>query len=222
VGFLRGETRRRTLIPVEQADEPADFDATVRQKGAVFLAQEPRPRNWKNKEFWHAALQNLYESYNHICAYTAQWIPRVEGVATVDHFEPKSQEPALAYEWSNFRLTSLKMNSRKREHRDVLDPFQIQANTFHLEFPSLIVKPNPDLPEDFKRRAESTIKRLKLNSDNNCIMSRLEWLLPYCEGRIIFEELAQRAPFIAYEVDRQGKRDTIAAIMNPGFRVAQD
>jgi hypothetical protein len=215
VGFLRGKTRRRTLIPVDPADEPADFDATVRQRGAVFLASEPRPRKWKNKEFWLAALPNLYESYKRTCAYTAQWIPRIEGVATVDHFVPKSREPQLAYEWSNFRLTSLKMNSRKREHQDVLDPFQIKAGTFHLEFPSLIVKPNPDLPHDLKRKAASTIKRLKLNSDNNCITSRLEWLLPYCEGQTTFEELARRAPFIAYELDRQGKRNTISAIMKP-------
>jgi hypothetical protein len=113
------------------------------------------------------------------------------------------------------------MNSRKGVHQDVLDPFQIQSGTFHLEFPSLIIKPNPDLPDNLQRQAASTIKRLKLNSDNNCIMSRLEWLLPYCEGGVTFEELARKAPFIAHEIDRQGKRDTIAAIMRPGARVQE-
>ena len=56
----------------------------------------------------------------------------------VDHFYPKSVRPDMAYEWSNFRLASLKLNCRKREFQDVLDPFTIEPGWFCLSFPSLL------------------------------------------------------------------------------------
>lgn len=202
------------MIPIQAQPEPADFETKVRAKGAEFLAVDPNPTIWTNREYWQDALPELYELYSHVCAYTALWIPRNEGVASVDHFIPKSAVPAEAYEWRNFRLTSLKMNSRKREFRDVIDPFVITPSTFQLKFPSLMIFPNPNLARRVKTQVAATIKRLKLNRDDG-IKSRLDWLLPYCDGEASFGLLRRKAPFIAYELERQGKIESIVGIMRP-------
>ncbi|MEM9544029.1 MAG: hypothetical protein AAGA60_31660, partial [Cyanobacteria bacterium P01_E01_bin.42] len=109
----------------------------------------------------------------------------------------------LAYEWSNFRLSCLKMNSRKRDFLDVLDPFTLPLNCFILEFPSLVVKPNPTLSDNLKEEAIATIARLKLNQDDDCIQGRQEWLIPYCQQEYPLTFLRKKAPFIVYELERQ-------------------
>jgi hypothetical protein len=201
------------VIPVRQQPEPTDFENRVRLKGLVFLQKVPCPQTWDNREYWRDSLKDLYEAYNRICAYSAQWIPWIEGSPTVDHFIPKSVRPDLAYEWSNFRLSCQKMNSRKWTFQDVLDPFQIEHGWFILDFPSLLVRANPALEESIKNQVKSTIKRLKLNDDDDCVKHRQDWLMRYCEKKFPFEFLKETAPFIAYELERQGLVDTISSIM---------
>lgn len=202
------------MIPVQQQPEPKDFESKVRAKGRKFLRQVSRPKTWENREYWRESLKDLYEAYNKVCAYSAQWIPRTEGSPTVDHFIPKSVKPELAYEWSNFRLSCLKMNARKRDFQDILDPFQIEPGWFILDFPSLLIKVNPDLEEPMKSQVRSTIKRLRLNDDDDCVKHRQDWLIQYCKGNITFKFLKETAPFIAYELERQNIVDSIASIMS--------
>ena len=200
------------MIPVEEQPEPADFSPRVREPGAAFLKQVPRPANWKNREYWQRALADLYEAYDGTCAYSAHWIPCDTGVATVDHFIPKSVGPQLAYEWRNYRLASLRMNARKGNHQDVLDPFELELNWFFLDFPSLLVKPNPVLSASQAEQVISTIERLKLN-DEICISARQHWIRGFCNGGINFNYLKRDAPFIAYELERQDLVDGIVSIM---------
>jgi hypothetical protein len=202
------------VIPVSQQPEPTDFESRVRLKGIVFLHTAPRPKVWNSREYWRDSLRDLYVAYNKVCAYSAQWIPWIEGSPTVDHFTPKSIKPELAYEWSNFRLSCLKMNARKRDFLDVLDPFQIEPEWFILDFPSLLIKASVDLEEPIKSQVRSTIKRLKLNDDDDCVKHRQDWLLRYCEGKINFDFLKETAPFIAYELERQDLVESIAHIMS--------
>lgn len=202
------------MIPVQQQSEPTDFDSKVRLKGKAFLKKVPQPQAWSNREYWRESLKDLHEAYNKVCAYSAQWIPWIEGSPTVDHFIPKSVKPELAYEWNNFRLSCLKMNARKQDFQDVLDPFQIQLEWFILDFPSLLIKPNPALEESIKIQVKSTIKRLKLNDDDDCVKHRQDWLMRYCEKKFPFEFLKETAPFIAYELERQDLVDSIASIMS--------
>lgn len=202
------------MIPVRQQPEPTDFDTRVRAKGVAFLQKVSRPQAWENREYWRDSLKDLYRAYDEVCAYSAQWIPRIEGSPTVDHFIPKSVRPELAYEWSNFRLSCLKMNARKRDFQDVIDPFQIQPDWFILDFPSLIVKANPELEESIRSRVKSTIKRLKLNDDDDCVKHRQDWLMCYCNKQFPFDFLKKTAPFIAYELERQNLIETISSIMS--------
>ncbi|MBD1894153.1 hypothetical protein [Coleofasciculus sp. FACHB-129] len=203
------------MIPVQLQPEPADFSQRVRDKGAAFLNKVPHPKNkdWINREYWQESLDDLYEAYGHICTYSAQWIPRTEGSPTVDHFIPKSVEPKLAYEWQNFRLACLKLNTRKGTHQDVIDPFWMPTGCFILEFPSLQIKPAPILKDPLKQRVIDTIKHLKLNEDAKCVKGRQDWLIPYCQKVYPFDYLKRRAPFIAYELERQALVDKIASIM---------
>ena len=202
------------MIPIRQQPEPTDFESKVRSKGVAFLQTVPRPKTWDNREYWRESLKDLYGAYNQICAYSAQWIPWIEGSPTVDHFIPKSVKPELAYEWSNFRLSCLKMNARKRDFQDVLDPFQIEIDWFILDFPSLLIKVSPVLEEPVKSQVRNTIKRLKLNDDDDCVKHRQDWLIQYCKGKITFEFLKETAPFIAYELERQNLVESIAFIMS--------
>lgn len=205
------------MIPIKPQPEPDDFDEKVRKPGLAFLSKVPNPKtkDWKNRDYWRRSLRDLYDACNHICAYSAQWISRPEGSPTVDHFLPKSAKPELAYEWHNFRLACLTLNNKKRTELDVIDPFELPVNSFILDFPSLIIKPNPELLYPLKERVISTINRLQLNDYDKCIDGRLEWLKTYYEDNSTFDSLKRKAPFIAYELERQGlaEVDKIAYIM---------
>lgn len=202
------------MIPVHQQPEPTDFDKKVRTKGVKFLKREPQPQSWSKCDYWRNALGDLYEVYNRVCAYSAFWIPWSVGTPTVDHFVPKSIKPELAYEWSNFRLSSLKMNARKGNYQDVLDPLLIQPGWFILDFPSLLIKPNPNLDQPIKIKVRNTIKRLKLNDDDRCVQERQSWVIEFCKNKHQFEVLKEKAPFIAYELERQNLVDTISLVMS--------
>jgi len=200
------------VIPVQLQPEPSDFNQKVRIKGLAFLKQEPHPKVWKNRDYWTAAINDLCRAYNRICAYSAQWIPPAQGTPTIDHFIPKSVAPNQAYEWKNYRLSCQLLNSRKWTFQDVLDPFIIQPGWFVLDFPSLHIKPGSSLDDHIRQKVINTINRLKLNDEDSCIQSRESWLFPFCQGQYPFSFLKGKAPFIAYELERQNLVDKISSM----------
>jgi hypothetical protein len=201
------------VIPIQPQPAPADFGTKVQAKGQKFLQKATQPISWKNREYWRNSLPDLYAAFDCVCAYSAHWIPYTVGTPTVDHFIPKSVAPELAYDWANFRLSSLRMNSNKRDFQDVLDPFLIQSGWFVLDFPSLLLKPNPALADEIKDSITITIQRLKLNSDDNCVQHRQEWLMGYCQQVFTLEHLRKMAPFTAFELERQKLLAKIATVM---------
>jgi uncharacterized protein (TIGR02646 family) len=196
------------LIPVKKQPEPTDFEDKVVRKGRIFLNQNPRPNSWKNRTYWTEILPELRNAYRGICAYCCHYIPGEQN-ATVDHFIPKSIAPHKAYEWDNYRLATSKMNSKKGSFTDVVDPFEITEGAFWLLFPTMMIKPNPDLPKDQKDQVWNTINRLRLNDDRLLVQSRLEWVLDYCDEWITFQYLKEHVPFIAYEIERQNLHDKL-------------
>lgn len=153
----------------------------------------------------------MYDAHNGICSYIAHWIPRSSN-PNVDHFIPKSVRPDLAYEWSNYRLTCPLVNTYKKNYQDVLDPFTLPKDWFFLDFPSLLIRPNPEVPYQDQQKIRATIKRLRLNEDV-FVNDRSHWLKPYCQGNEDFSVLKRDAPFIAYELERQKLVEDIKAIM---------
>jgi hypothetical protein len=194
------------MIAIQPSPEPDDFDNNVRKQGAAFLQTTPRPvgKEWANKEYWRLAIPSLITAYNSICAYCAQWISHPTGSPTVDHYIARSIDPTKAYEWDNFRLACLALNSRKWAYQDVLDPFQIPAGWFTIDFATFMILPATGLSAEIKQSVSGTVTRLRLNIDEAFIDSRKQWFNDYIDGEYEFGFLARRAPFIAYEVERQG------------------
>lgn len=200
------------MIPIVEQAEPPNFAVQVSQPGAAFLRNTPRPTSWTNREYWRRVIPDLWRAHNGICAYTCHWIPPDAGASTVDHFLPKSTHPQHAYDWKNYRLASPKVNRYKHNYLDVLDPFTLSPGWFVLVFPALLLKPGSHLSVDQKQQVQKTIARLKLNDDETLINSRLRWVLEYCDREITFSHLRRRAPFIAYEIERQHLKQSIRSM----------
>lgn len=193
------------MIPIQMMPVPSDFDNKVRRFGQAFLSSNPKPTSsqWHRKDYWRYALMDLRTAYHETCAYCAQWIPYSTGAHTVDHFIPKSQQSTLAYEWSNFRYASSRFNGRKGT-QEILDPFQLEYGWFTLDFITFLIKPSRSIDPNLKIKIKHTIDVLKLNTDQRLVNERREWYSRYIDSRVSFEYLVSIAPFIAYELERQG------------------
>lgn len=134
--------------------------------------------------------------------------------SSVDHFVPKTVDPNLAYEWSNFRLSSLKLNSYKGSHTDVLDPFHILHAWFALNFTNFLVEANAGLAPQIEADVRRTIDVLRLNSDDVLVNLRFKIVRDYAKERVNFDYLTTYYPFIAYELERQNQREAIKAAFN--------
>lgn len=192
------------MISVQLQQEPPEFSQRVRIPGKRFLSENSSPtsRQWRNREYWQRVLPNMRKAYKGICAYSASWIPHSTGNHSIDHFIPKSRQPELAYEWDNYRYSSARFNSRKGTH-SVVDPFKLLPNSFVLDFRSFFIKPNPKLPLEEQQPLRETVKRLKLNDDEDLILERQACCSHYFKNEISFKHLQKRYPFIAFELERQ-------------------
>lgn len=188
------------MIHVEPQPEPPDFDGLVRKPGLEALAQGQSPL----PPYWRHCLKDLHRVYRGICAYLCIWIPPGTGARSADHFVAKSSHPELAYEWSNYRLVTQLMNSRKGAFQEVLDPFEIPNGWFVLELLFLQVLPNPELGETIRAKVQTTIDRLRLN-DTECLSARASYYDDYLSGDVSFRFLEKRCPFVAIELKRQGR-----------------
>jgi hypothetical protein len=187
------------LIHVEPQPEPQDFDARVRQPGLADLSSpegELRP-------LWRHCATQLWEAYRGVCAYSSLHIPRGTGALSVDHLLPKSKRRELAYEWSNYRLACVRMNARKNDLEDVLDPFEVRDGWFALELSTLEVIPGEGLSDALHAQVQKTIDRLDLN-DDEFVRAREAYYLAWREGEMQFRYLRKHCPFLAKELLRQG------------------
>lgn len=150
------------MIPVKEQPEPVDFDKKVRKKGQQWLKQKvisadgPVPEKTTLPDYWRDCLADLYDAYDHVCAYLCVHLEHAVGGVTTEHFVAKSQNAGQAYEWSNYRLACSRINSRKGVHKDVLDPFDIQPGMFHLELTTGRIFTNPQLSTPDKEAVDDT------------------------------------------------------------------
>ena len=197
------------MLHVTPQPEPEDFDAKVRQKGLAHLKEKgialdkPLPKKTEINAYWKDCLDDLFDQYSSTCAYLAVYIERVTAIGSVDHFAPKSLMPSQAYEWSNYRLVCSRMNSRKREFQNVLDPFLIENGYFQLELVSGRIFPGSDLDSHTEQQVIDTIDRLGLD-DVNCCRLRASHFGDYIAGEFTASFLKRMSPFVWYEVNRQG------------------
>jgi hypothetical protein len=213
------------MIHVDPAPEPVDFDEKVRQPGLSAIAElvgepplknRPGPRRTRIAsrredipssafpDFWRLALDDLLRAYHRVCAYVSIYIEPVTGAPSVDHLLPKSQRWDAAYEWNNYRLGCSLMNSRKGIVAEVLDPFAVENGWFVLELVGFQMDPAAGLDAAIHDRVTATIEKLGLN-DRECRELRAYYAQNYWENHISYDYLRQRAPFVARELQRQGR-----------------
>jgi hypothetical protein len=190
------------LIRVEPKAEYPAFNLHVRRPGTAFLESCPNPSSeqFRKKNFWNRAAKELHAAYSGICAYTAMYLPEQ---GSVDHFVPKTAAPLLAYEWSNFRLASGRVNSAKGSQINILDPFEVDNAWFEMDVPSCLLKAGAGLPHEVRAQINITINSLRLNTDDYYVQERCNILVEYAKGEISFNFLKRRYPFLAKEVERQ-------------------
>ena len=73
-----------------------------------------------------------------------------------------------------------------------------------LELVEFQVVPGRDLPANVYIRVAETIDTLRL-SDSTCCDVRAEYAQDYWDGEISLSHLRQHAPFVARELERQGR-----------------
>ena len=205
------------MIFVNRQPEPEGFDREVRQRGYAWLlknciASDSAPSDPGSlRPFWQHYNKELWDAYRGVCAYLAVYFDYGIG-ATTDHFIAKSRHAGKAYEWDNYRLACPGVNQRKNKYDDILDPFEIPADTFFLALDTGAIYVNPLLYEQNKKvadLAEKTIKRLHLDSPYNREM-RVAYFNEYIENRKEslghFPEkfLMKHNPFVFHEMRRQG------------------
>lgn len=217
------------MIPLVIAPEPGSFNEKVRHPGQnalACLAGAPLPHRrdgrpitaWKKVgkhrvrkslddfPYWRECLDDLHDAYRGICAY---YCFRVEKAALpqVDHFVAKANAaPALAYEWSNFRLACGYANTCKNDSPAVLDPAQIHPGEFVLDLATLRVAPGDSVKGARRVQVDDTIQRLKLN-EGRALEVRQHAMAHFRTGRVGLGFLEMDHPFLAAELRRQGVAD---------------
>ncbi|WP_429103177.1 hypothetical protein [Aeromonas veronii] len=197
------------MISVQLQPEPVDFDARVRQPGRDWLATHgialnaPPPVVSDLPNHWTRSNKQLWDAYSGICAYLAIFFEWPTGAASTDHYVAKSTLAGDAYEWSNYRLSTLGPNRNKNKFDDVLDPVGLAPDTFVINFASGEVSPNPALSVADRIAAQATIDRLKLDSEEHRQM-RASHFGDYVASDCSLDFLARKSPFVHSEIVRQG------------------
>ena len=196
------------MIPVALQPEPANFDAEVRQPGHAWLAARGIPLTAAPPTastlppYWSATNKQLWDAYAGICAYLAIFFEWPTGASSTDHFIAKSRSAGDAYEWANYRLACLGANRAKGAFNDVMDPIGLPPDTFFLNLSNGHIRPMRGLPPAHARAAEKTIRRLKLDSEENRRM-RARHYSDYLRHNDP-ATLKFYSPFVWYEASRQG------------------
>jgi hypothetical protein len=210
------------VIRVASQPEPKTFEANVRTPGRRAIAEmtgqtADRPKGQPHNKlaerpedipadkfpaYWQEALNDLMTAYSRICAYSCFRIHPVTGAQSVDHMAPKSRAWDRVYEWSNYRLACLRLNARKNNFSDILDPFEIEDGWFQLELVGFQVIPNFELDPALQASVQTTIERLKLNDFCGDRAHDAEY---YWNGEVSLKFLTQESPFVAAELRRQGQ-----------------
>ncbi|SIO25921.1 HNH endonuclease family protein [Halodesulfovibrio marinisediminis] len=205
------------MIPVDRAPEPADFNKKVRKPGRQFLKRhhvkqgDPPPANFPWRRFWSRAIPMLHESYNDICAYLAMYLdPAVDlsgnREGSVEHFIPKAQDAWMAYEWNNYLLADRRVNST-RGQEELICPYDLDFYPFELMLDTGMIAVSEDLTPEQEEHAYQILDALSLDKEVYDI-ERAEYFARYRdrtrEDALTNAQIARFAPFIWYEIQRQG------------------
>ena len=202
------------MIPLTRFPEPDYFDKEVRQRGLAFLRSKKieldvaAPPKTEFKPFWAVCKKDLYSLFCGYCAYTCFHIHETTGATTVEHIMPKRLFPKFAYEWNNYCLACARINSKKGEQIDLLNPFDVTKGLFILKLETGFILANT-AHHQFDI-ADKTITNLDLNNQTWCD-ARKKCIYDYIENRknglclrIAEQRLKEASVFVWLEAGRQG------------------
>ncbi|MBN2495254.1 MAG: hypothetical protein JXR96_11725 [Deltaproteobacteria bacterium] len=169
------------MMRFEPVLEPPDFDARARRPGKQWL--ESHPDKKRPRDLWTPFKPALASGFGQLCGYSAIYEP----IGVVDHYMSVSRHRHLAYEWSNYRFASDRINKIKKDADDVLDPFEVDDAWFEILLPSLQLVLTDAVPEDVRPRAEYTLHRLRLRDDESMIRLRREWYRMYQDEELTLD-----------------------------------
>ncbi|MBK9447992.1 MAG: hypothetical protein IPN95_00970 [Bacteroidetes bacterium] len=196
------------VIPVQLQPKPTQFDELVQRPGMEWMQKngiqldQPLEKGTTLPNYWVRALADLWTTYRGVCAYYAFRFELASGAQSTDHFAAKSRTPRKAYEWENLRLACLEANRQKHQHDDVLDPVEIESDTFRLELSKGRIFPNPEKSIETQLRAATTIKRLELD-DPTLERLRERHFRLFRQGEMSSNMLWEENPFVYAEAVRQ-------------------
>jgi hypothetical protein len=194
------------MIPVSHPlPEPGEFDEKCRKKGGDWLAKNPNCE--RPSDFWSPFRHSLADGFSNRCGFGAMWIAS----GTVDHFASVNENKALAYEWKNYRYIEGWINSSKskRNHAEILDPFEVKDGWFEISLPSLQLSLTDAVPDAFRQRAENTLKWLHLRDDERIMRTRREWYRMYQDKELLLDGLRKKAPLIAAAVEKKAAEQAV-------------
>lgn len=168
---------------------------------------EDIPAHEFDESHWQKAIPWLMTSYRRICAYSCFRIHASE-TPSVDHLVPKSRAWDKVYEWSNFRLAKLLFNARKSNFAAAIDPFDVKPHWFALEFTFGQVVPGPAAEgnADLQERIKNTANELLGLNEKALCDDRMRDHDDYQAKELGWKRLCIESPFVAIEIERQGKR----------------
>lgn len=189
------------MIPVTPKPEPEIFDEKVRKPGKEFLSNNPDADAKDLPPYWRNIQEELWEAYDGVCAYFSIYFEIISGASSTEHFVAKSKVRELAYEWSNYRLACLGANQKKNVH-EVLDPFEIEENSFEINFTDGEVSVNKQKPIKYQALCQKTIDALKLNSSLMKAV-RMRHYQDYITKSVDLNYMKTHSPFVYSEIIRQ-------------------
>lgn len=132
-------------------------------------ADNPAHRfSWPHRPCYAQVRERLVQMTGNHCAFCDGSVG-VESRETVEHFRPKSQFPALAYEWVNLFPCCDHCQSAKREQFDERllkpdEPEYVFEHYFLIDYKTGALEPLPSAGPECRQRAALTLALYDLNS----------------------------------------------------------
>lgn len=186
------------MIRFERRPKPDGFAEQVEQRGILWLAAHPDGRP---PPYWLEFRPHLADAFGSLCAYGAMFEP----VGTVDHFVSVDEDRTKSYDWENYRFSAGWINSSKQSLRSaqLIDPFAVSGDWFEVKLPSMQLVLTPNVPPEWRERAQFMLDRLHLGHDERIVRQRREWYRMYQDGEINLAGLEKKAPLIAAAIKKQ-------------------
>jgi hypothetical protein len=204
------------MIPVPELtldNQPGLFELNCREPGNTWLAEATNADKdpHEKSEWWSQFKPDLEAHFSGRCGWLAT---SLVGEGIVEHYlscgprkdENQNSVPSphrhLAFEWTNYRYASGRVNSRKGNHDDaILDPCKVEEGWFEITLHGFQLLMTDAIPDEHRAKAVFTLSELKLRDGHDARRARWNWYERYWNGGTPYLDLLERdAPLVAAAV----------------------